>query len=76
MPAGLSVSAAATARQVSRPVLSSLLNVKSDLSADMAPRTEKAVGMKMDTPLWMQASTTLRKTASGGFTPRGGSPVG
>jgi antitoxin HigA-1 len=42
-PAGLSVTAAA-ALQVSRPVLSSLLNSKADLSGDTALRIEKAFG--------------------------------
>jgi addiction module HigA family antidote len=40
--AGLSVSAAAVALQVSRPALSSLLNGKADLSGNMALRIEKA----------------------------------
>ena len=35
-PAGLTVTAAATALQASRPALSSLLNGKADLSGDMA----------------------------------------
>jgi antitoxin HigA-1 len=35
-PAGLSVTAAAAALQVSRPALSSLLNSKANLSGDMA----------------------------------------
>jgi addiction module HigA family antidote len=48
-PAGLTVTAAAAALQVSRPALSSLLNGKADLSGDMALRIEKAFGVKMDT---------------------------
>src|SRR6266404_4915316 len=45
-PAGLSVTAASAALQVSRPALSSLLNGKASLSGDMALRIEKAFGMK------------------------------
>jgi addiction module HigA family antidote len=55
-PAGLSVTAAATALRVSRPALSSLLNGKADLSGNMALRIEKAFGVKMDTLMRMQAS--------------------
>ena len=55
-PAGLTVTAAATALEVSRPALSSLLNGKADLSGEMALRIEKAFGVKMDTLLRMQAS--------------------
>src|SRR6266478_4617430 len=55
-PAGLTVTAAAAALQVSRPALSSLLNGKADLSGDMALRIEKAFGVKMDTLMRMQAS--------------------
>ena len=55
-PAGLSVTAAATALRVSRPALSSLLNGKADLSGAMALRIEKAFGVKMDTLMRMQAS--------------------
>jgi antitoxin HigA-1 len=40
-PAGLSVTAAAAALQVSRPALSSLLNGKADLSGDMAPALKR-----------------------------------
>jgi antitoxin HigA-1 len=55
-PAGLSVTAAAKALQVSRPALSSLLNGSADLSGNMALRIEKAFGVKMDTLMRMQAS--------------------
>jgi antitoxin HigA-1 len=55
-PAGLSVTAAAEALQVSRPALSSLLNSRADLSGDMALRLEKAFGVKMDTLMRMQAA--------------------
>jgi len=61
-PAGLSVTAAAAALQVSRPALSSLLNGKADLSGDMALRIEKAFGVKMDTLMRMQASYDIAQT--------------
>jgi addiction module HigA family antidote len=61
-PAGLSVTAAAAALQVSRPALSSLLNGKADLSGDMALRIEKAFGVKMDTLMRMQASYDIART--------------
>lgn len=56
VPAGMTVTAAAKALQVSRPALSSLLNGKADLSGDMALRIEKAFGVKMDTLMRMQSS--------------------
>jgi addiction module HigA family antidote len=61
-PAGLSVTAAAVALQVSRPALSSLLNGKSDLSGEMALRIEKAFGVKMDTLMRMQSSYDIAQT--------------
>ena len=61
-PAGLSVTAAAAALQVSRPTLSSLLNGKANLSGNMALRIEKAFGVKMDTLLRMQASYDIAQT--------------
>ncbi|MGH9715832.1 MAG: HigA family addiction module antitoxin [Candidatus Acidiferrales bacterium] len=61
-PAGLWVTAAAAALQVSRPALSSLLNGKADLSGDMALRIEKAFGVKMDTLMPMQTSYDIAKT--------------
>lgn len=61
-PAGLSVTATASALQVSRPTLSSLLNGKSDLSGDMSLRIEKAFGVKMDTLMRMQASYDIAQT--------------
>ena len=75
-PAGLSVTAAAAALQVSRPALSSLLNGKADLSGDMALRIEKAFGVKMDTLMRMQSAydiarrpASVRRTfMSGAFT--------
>ena len=61
-PAGLTVTAAAAARQVSRPTLSSLLNGKASLSGNMALRIETAFGVKMDTLLRMQASYDIAQT--------------
>jgi addiction module HigA family antidote len=61
-PAGLSVTAAAAALQVSRPALSSLLNSKAGLSGEMALRIEKAFGVKMDTLMRMQASYDIAQT--------------
>jgi antitoxin HigA-1 len=60
--AGLSVTAAAVALQVSRPALSNLLNGKADLSGNMALRIEKAFGVKMDTLMRMQASYDIAQT--------------
>lgn len=60
--AGLTVTAAAAALQVSRPTLSSLLNAKADLSGDMALRIEKAFGVKMDTLMRMQSSYDIAQT--------------
>jgi antitoxin HigA-1 len=61
-PAGLSVTAAAVALQISRPALSNLLNGSADLSGDMALRIEKAFGVKMDTLMRMQASYDIAET--------------
>jgi addiction module HigA family antidote len=61
-PAGLTVTAAAAALQVSRPALSSLLNGKASLSGDMGLRLEKAFGVKMDTLMRMQASYDIART--------------
>jgi addiction module HigA family antidote len=61
-PAGLSVTAAAKALQVSRPALSSLLNGNADLSGNMALRIEKAFGVKMDNLMRMQASYDIAQT--------------
>jgi addiction module HigA family antidote len=63
-PAGLSVTAAAAALQVSRPALSSLLNSKADLSGEMALRIEKAFGVKMETLMRMQSAFDIVKTRS------------
>lgn len=61
-PAGLSVTAAAAALQVSRPALSSLLNGKADLSGEMALRIEKAFGVKMDILMRMQSAFDIANT--------------
>jgi addiction module HigA family antidote len=61
-PAGLSVTDAAKALQVSRPALSSLLNGKAGLSGEMALRIEKAFGVKMDTLMRMQGSYDIART--------------
>ena len=61
-PAGLSVTAAASVLQVSRPALSSLLNGKADLSGEMALRIEKAFGPKMDTLMRMQSAYDIAQT--------------
>ena len=61
-PAQLSVTAAAAALQVSRVALSSLLNGKADLSGDMALRSEKAFGVKMDTLMRMQSAYDIAET--------------
>jgi addiction module HigA family antidote len=61
-PAGLTVTAAAAALQVSRPALSSLLNGRASLSGDMGLRIEKAFGVKMDTLMRMQASYDIART--------------
>jgi addiction module HigA family antidote len=55
-PAGLSVTALADRLCVSRQALSSVLDGDARLSADMAIRFEKAVGVKADTLLRMQAA--------------------
>ena len=61
-PAGLSVTAAAAALQVSRPALSSLLNSKAGLSGEMALRIEKAFGVKMETLMRMQSAYDIAQT--------------
>jgi addiction module HigA family antidote len=60
--AGLTVTAAAAALQVSRPALSSLLNGKASLSGDMALRIEKAFGVRMETLMRMQSSFDIAET--------------
>jgi addiction module HigA family antidote len=61
-PAGLSVSAAAAALQVSRPALSALLNGKAAMSGDMALRIEKGFGVKMETLMRMQSAYDIAQT--------------
>lgn len=61
-PAGLTVTAAATALKVSRPALSSLLNGKASLSGEMALRIEKAFGVRMETLMRMQSSFDIAET--------------
>src|ERR1700692_2929956 len=61
-PAGLTVTAAASALGVSRPALSSLLNCNADLSGDMALRVEKAFGVRMDTLMRMQSAYDIAQT--------------
>jgi addiction module HigA family antidote len=61
-PAGLSVTDAAKALQVSRPALSTLLNSRASLSGEMALRIEKAFGVKMDTLLRMQSAYDIAET--------------
>ena len=51
---GVSVAEAARRIKVSRQALSSVLNGKADLSADMALRLEKAFGIDMETFLRIQ----------------------
>src|ERR1700689_3303049 len=63
-PAGLSVTAAAAALQVSRPALSSLLTSKAGLSGEMALRIEKAFGVKMETLMRMQSAFDIPKARS------------
>jgi addiction module HigA family antidote len=63
-PAGLTVTAAATALRVSRPALSSLLNGKADLSGEMALRLEKAFGVRMETLMRMQSAYDISRTRS------------
>ena len=60
-PAGLSVTAAAAALQVSRPALSGLLNGRVDLTGTMALRIEKAFGVKMDTLMRMQSAYDIAR---------------
>jgi addiction module HigA family antidote len=55
-PLFLTVTDAAKALDVTRPALSSVLNERSSLSAEMALRIEKAFGVKMDTLLRMQTT--------------------
>ena len=58
-PHGLTVSAAAEKLGVSRQAMSSLLNGRAGVSAEMAIRFEKAFGLRADSLLRMQAAHDL-----------------
>lgn len=58
-PSGLNVTALAERLGVTRQALSTLLNGRSNLSAEMAIRFEKAFGVKADTMLRMKAAHDL-----------------
>ena len=58
----LTVTEAAKVLRVSRPMLSSLLNAKADLSGEMALRFEKAFGVDMDSLMRMQNSFDIART--------------
>lgn len=58
-PNGLRVTDAARHLGVTRQAMSSLLNGRAGLSADMAIRFEKAFGIKADTLLGMQTAYEL-----------------
>lgn len=58
-PYGISVKALAEKFGVSRQALSTLLNGRAALSADMAIRFEKAFGIKADTMMRMQIAYDL-----------------
>lgn len=60
-PTGLTVTAASKVLGVSRPALSSLLNQKADLSAEMALRMEKAFGADMTLLMDMQTGYDIAK---------------
>ncbi len=55
-PLGLSVTRAAEVLGVTRATLSTLLNERAHLSAEMAVRIEKAFGISMETMMRMQNS--------------------
>src|SRR3990172_942084 len=61
-PLGLSITEAARVLGVTRQALSSLLNERTALSADMALRIEKAFGPKMDHLMRMQLAHELAAT--------------
>ncbi len=63
-PAGLTVTALAAHFGVSRQALSTLLNGRASLSADMAIRFEQAFCVKADTLLRMQAAYELAQARS------------
>lgn len=55
-PLGLSVTDAAQALGITRAALSTFLNKRASLSADMAIRVQKAFGVSMETLMRMQNS--------------------
>jgi len=59
---GLKVTDAAKVLGVSRQALSGLLNVKVDLTGDMALRIEKAFGPKIETLMGMQSAYDIFQT--------------
>lgn len=59
LPAGLTVTEAASRLHVTRQAMSNLLNGRGGLSADMAIRFEKAFGLSAATLLRMQAAYDL-----------------
>ena len=61
---GLSVTETAKALGVARPTLSSLLNVKADLSGDMALCFEKAFGVDTEPLMGMQNSYDIIQARS------------
>lgn len=63
-PAGVTTTALAGHLGVSRQALSTLLNGKASLSADMAIRFEKAFGINADTLLRMQTAYDLAQARS------------
>lgn len=60
-PLGISVSEASLALGITRPALSEFLNQRTDLSADMAIRLEKAFGADMEALLDMQHALNLAR---------------
>jgi len=64
-PFGLTVTAAASVLDVTRPALSSLLNERAALSPEMALRIEKAFGVPMETLLRMQTSHDIARIRAG-----------
>lgn len=82
-PLALSVADAARVLGITRAALSTFLNERADLSADMAIRIEKAFGVSMETLMRMQASFDIaqaRKRAAeikvARYEPRVGTAVG
>jgi len=61
-PLGLSVTHAAAALGVTRAALSALLNERTNLSPEMAPRIEEAFGVSMDMLMQIQNSYDIAET--------------